>query len=327
LGESPEGEQYDPELYSEEYMEAHEIDPDQLAGDKDHPVETEEYMGDYPNDDEPEEEEYSPHNDERLVSSYASVIIPLDPQYEAHANAAVAQPEQLPTVYRTRASRKSFPGEQPERNFDKPLSLSGYISINGFKAHVLMDTGCTTDMVSPDYLTAMGELPFELESPVGLQMATRGSRSRINYGYRAKLAIGKFNAEHYVDVANLDQYDIILGSGFMRKHKVVIDFREEKRAAFVINGERHVENMGDFGSPEGGKKLKQLYRPVVADKTKKFNTATAVIKSVDTDNKNNTPAGGKSGSAPTNKAKPPPTRLRKPQRNAVAGPSKGPKPK
>jgi hypothetical protein len=338
LGESFEGEQYDPELYSEENMEAHEIDHNQPESGQDRSYNQENYTGEYPDDGNPDHSEYQDNHEEPLVASYSSVVIPLEPQYEVHALAATAHAEPLPTVYRTRASRKSFPGEQPERNFDKPLSLSGYLSINGYKAHVLIDTGCTTDMVSPDYLAAMGEIPFELDNPVGLQMATRGSRARINYGYRANLTLGNFRAKHYVDVANLDQYDIILGSGFMRKHKVILDFTEEKRAAFILNGERHVENIGDFGSPKGGKKLTQLYKPPIADRKLEANTVTTVNKPVDMVNNINIAGKGKRKEKfahttqykleiPIKKTKPSITGQKTLHRNAVAGPSKGPKPK
>ena len=42
------------------------------------------------------------------------------------------------------------------------------MQIDGVKARVLIDTGCTADMISPDVLGALDKLPFELSKPVGL---------------------------------------------------------------------------------------------------------------------------------------------------------------
>jgi hypothetical protein len=72
----------------------------------------------------------------------------------------------------------------------KFLMLNGYIEVNGIKAHVLIDMGCTTDMVLPDLLAAIGYVPFELDEPIGLQLATIGSKSKINYGSRCQLKLG-----------------------------------------------------------------------------------------------------------------------------------------
>ena len=71
-------------------------------------------------------------------------------------------------VFRSRACRKPNLGELPIRTFDGPNTLNGYIQIDGVKARVLIDTGCTTDMISPNVLGALDKLPFELSEPVGL---------------------------------------------------------------------------------------------------------------------------------------------------------------
>ena len=46
------------------------------------------------------------------------------------ANTMLAQPEPLPTMYRHHASRKAMPGEQPEQDFCKRVTLNGYIKLN-----------------------------------------------------------------------------------------------------------------------------------------------------------------------------------------------------
>ena len=72
-------------------------------------------------------------------------------------------------------------------------------------------------MISPDVLGALDKLPFELSEPVGLQLATKGSKSKINYGYSTHTKLGGFEVKHYLDIANLDKYDVILATLFLCK--------------------------------------------------------------------------------------------------------------
>ena len=65
---------------------------------------------------------------------------------------------------------------------------------------------------------------FELENPAILQLGCVGSRSRINYGANVPVIWGQFKGEVYFDVVNLDRYDAVLGTPFMRKFGVCLDF-------------------------------------------------------------------------------------------------------
>jgi hypothetical protein len=39
-------------------------------------------------------------------------------------------------------------------------------------------------------IPAIDKVSFELDEPIGLLLATVGSKSKMNYGYRAKLQLG-----------------------------------------------------------------------------------------------------------------------------------------
>ena len=98
--------------------------------------------------------------------------------------------------------------------------MTGLVSINGINAYTLFDSGSEADCVSSDFATVAKLKTFPLDAPVGLQMGCKGSRSSMSYGARAEI---KFNDQisfpsTYLDVANLDRYDLILGMPFMRKH-------------------------------------------------------------------------------------------------------------
>jgi len=47
----------------------------------------------------------------------------------------------------------------------------------------------------------------------------------INYGSRTCLELGPIiDSNTYLDVVNIDRYDMIIGTPFMCKHKLVLDF-------------------------------------------------------------------------------------------------------
>ncbi|KZT63163.1 hypothetical protein DAEQUDRAFT_645421, partial [Daedalea quercina L-15889] len=98
--------------------------------------------------------------------------------------------------------------------------------INGLQALVLLDSGSTTDSISPDFARVAGIAAFELENPAILQLGCVGSRSRINYGANVPVLWGTFRGEVYFDVVNLDRYDAVLGTPFMRKFGVCLDFSQ-----------------------------------------------------------------------------------------------------
>jgi hypothetical protein len=65
---------------------------------------------------------------------------------------------------------------------------------------------------------------FALEQPIALQLACIGSRSTINYGTNTTIRFGRKLYNEYFDVANVEYYDAILGTLFLRKLGITLDF-------------------------------------------------------------------------------------------------------
>ena len=65
---------------------------------------------------------------------------------------------------------------------------------------------------------------FSLEKPIALQLACIGSQSMINYGTHATIKLGRKVVKEYFDIANVEHYDMILGTPFLRKMGIVLDF-------------------------------------------------------------------------------------------------------
>jgi len=79
-------------------------------------------------------------------------------------------------------------------------------------------------MVSSNYARATGMQLIQLDQPIGLQLACIGSKSMINYGTISTIMFGDKCFEEYFDVANIDYYDTILGTPFLRRLGIILDF-------------------------------------------------------------------------------------------------------
>ena len=101
----------------------------------------------------------------------------------------------------------------------------GYWEINSVKAHCLLDSRSEGVLLSLEFTQATGIKMFALEKPIALQLACIGSPSMINYGTHATIKIGCKVVKEYFDIANIEHYDAILGTPFLRKMGIVLDFR------------------------------------------------------------------------------------------------------
>ncbi|KAJ7727661.1 hypothetical protein DFH07DRAFT_725191, partial [Mycena maculata] len=102
--------------------------------------------------------------------------------------------------------------------------ISALLCINGTEAYVLIDSGSTTNSMSPEFAHATKAPWICLEDQVTLQLGCVGSRSRINYGTRVQVDFAGIRGYIYFDQVNLDRYDCILGTPFFNRHGCIIDF-------------------------------------------------------------------------------------------------------
>src|SRR6266481_4411233 len=103
-------------------------------------------------------------------------------------------------------------------------TLSGFWEVHGVRAHCLLDSGCEGVMASSNFAQATGMAMLRLDQPVSLQLVCIGSKSTINYGARAVIKFGTTTVEEVFDIANIDYYDVILGTPFLRCLGVILDF-------------------------------------------------------------------------------------------------------
>ena len=146
-------------------------------------------------------------------------------------------------AYRSSMRRPVGTMSRPERRDGEQLCLAAYIKINGVNAYTLFDSGSTTDAVSPDFTRIANIAIYELEKPLTLQLGCAGSRSKINFGTESMIEFNSIAKNTYLDVANLDKYDSILGTPFLRKHGIMLDFENQE---IIIRGKQRISAL-----PEG----------------------------------------------------------------------------
>ncbi|KAK1218877.1 hypothetical protein PQX77_018404 [Marasmius sp. AFHP31] len=135
------------------------------------------------------------------------------------------------TVGPTRV-RSSNVLNRPKRSSAEKRCLAAWIEFDGVKAFTLFDSGSTADAVSPDFARTCKLKIYRLENPVTFQLGTKGSRSRITYGCTAKYSIATpgetIGGKEYFDIANIDRYDAVVGTVFMRRHGILLDFKNDE---------------------------------------------------------------------------------------------------
>ena len=121
------------------------------------------------------------------------------------------------------------------------------MEINGLQAWTLWDSGSTTTGITPAF-AELAKIPVdELEDPHVLQLGTVGSRSAIKYGADVNINVEGEKMSIYVDIANFDQYEMIVGTPFMRRNKVLLDFDKneviinEKRIPAIAVSTKHMD--------------------------------------------------------------------------------------
>ena len=93
---------------------------------------------------------------------------------ELEVNGVQVARDKYPAVQRNAASVKD-----KTRVLPKPVTLT--VKIDGHPARALVDSGSLGDFMSTNLANQLKVKREELETPLGLQLAVQGSRSKINF--------------------------------------------------------------------------------------------------------------------------------------------------
>jgi hypothetical protein len=117
---------------------------------------------------------------------------------------------------------------RPKCSEEDKRCLATWIEINGLKAWTLWDSGSTMMGIIPLF-AEIAQIPVdELQDPHILQLGMVGSRSEIKYGANVNIDIGGEKMSIYVNIANFDWFEMIIGTPFMQQNQVVLDFKNDE---------------------------------------------------------------------------------------------------
>ena len=121
-----------------------------------------------------------------------------------------------------RVSKESRPRPTIPQGIKKCLAM--LIDVASHQAWILWDSGSTTTGITPSFVDVAKIKVFPLSNPHILQLGTVGSWAAVNFGTYIHISTHGMSREEYVNVANFDHYNMIIGTLFMRARKVVLNF-------------------------------------------------------------------------------------------------------
>ena len=108
------------------------------------------------------------------------------------------------------------------RILPKPVVVK--IEINGHPVRALLDSGSLGDFISSTLIDQLSITRETLDSPLALHLAVQGSRSKVNARATVNLKYQEINESRTLDIINLNNYDVILGTPWMYQHEVCLGF-------------------------------------------------------------------------------------------------------
>ena len=105
--------------------------------------------------------------------------------------------------------------------------LATFTKVGGQEAWTLWDSGSTTTGITLSFVDVGKITIFPLKNPHVLQLGTVGSHASVNFGAYVDVAMHGSSQREYVDVANFDCYDMIIGTPFMHSRKVILNFEND----------------------------------------------------------------------------------------------------
>ena len=146
----------------------------------------------------------------------------------------VADPEGVPAVERTSMRVKDKTRRTPE-------CIVVPVKINGQVIRALLDSGSMADFISTTVADQLRLPKVTYQKPLSVQLAVHGSRSKINCGTTVRFQYQTIDCEKTFDIANLDNYDAILGTPFLYQHQVAIGFNPSR---VIVGSSEPIEMKG-----------------------------------------------------------------------------------
>jgi hypothetical protein len=121
--------------------------------------------------------------------------------------------------------RNPYPYLYPPVPYPQPVRVSKPLTItNGQPARALIDSESLCDFMSSTLVDQLKLNKNELMTPLNVQLAIQGSRSKINYNVVCDFKYQTIKERRSFDIMNISGYDLILGTPFLYQHSVSLGF-------------------------------------------------------------------------------------------------------
>lgn len=115
------------------------------------------------------------------------------------------------------------------------------ININGKPVSALMDCGSEANFLSTTLIDQLKLTCHILAKPLNIQLAVHGSRSKTNANVTVDFSYQNVSESQCFNIANLDAYDVILGTPFLWQHQVWLGFNP---SSVIIGSDTALEMRG-----------------------------------------------------------------------------------
>ena len=105
--------------------------------------------------------------------------------------------------------------------------LATFVKVGGQEAWTLWDSGSTTIGIMLSFVDVVKITVFPLKNPHVLQLETVGSCASVNFGAYIDVATHGSLQQEYIDIANFNHYNMIIGTSFMCSRKVILNFKND----------------------------------------------------------------------------------------------------
>ena len=92
------------------------------------------------------------------------------------------------------------------------------VEINNHPVRALLDSGSLGDFISSTLVDQLSITRVALDTLLSLHLAVQGSRSKVNARATVHLKYQGIKESHTLDIINLNNYDLILGTLWMYQH-------------------------------------------------------------------------------------------------------------
>src|SRR3982074_2459082 len=155
----------------------------------------------------------------------------------------VAKPVNIPVKHVQKKKKTHTTNQDPNG-----LALAVRLNANGKRARALIDTATIgTNLVSDNFCYQNRIQSVQLKEPKDLNLAVKGSRSKINRQTTLTLELAEQKEKCNFHIQELNSWDIILGMPFLRKHLAIINLGN--RTVFLPKLGIHMEVITPYDQP------------------------------------------------------------------------------